>query len=84
MRARTFLATDSGWSLASRSRVARKFLHLTLAVSGVICWPILLAAELGVVVVAGGAGVRETGCVGSRGCGMGGRAGATGGGVCGD
>ena len=39
---RTILATASGWSLARRSRVARKFLHLILAVSGVICCPMVL------------------------------------------
>ena len=34
IRLRTFRATESGWSLASRSSVARKFLHFCLAVSG--------------------------------------------------
>ena len=34
---RTLDATDSGCSLARRSKVDKKFLHLTLAVSGVIC-----------------------------------------------
>jgi hypothetical protein len=46
---RTFLATASGWSLARRSRVARKFLHLILAVSGVICCPMVLLNIIGKV-----------------------------------
>ena len=33
----TLVATDSGCSLANRNKVDKKFLHLTLAVSGVIC-----------------------------------------------
>ena len=64
----TFLATLSGWSLASLSKVARKFLHLIFAVSGVICWPIELAEFAG-----GGAatGCLATGAVGRRGWGAG-------------
>ena len=82
----------SGWSLASLSKVAKKFLHFTLAVSGVICCPMPPgppAAEAGGVVTgavgrAGGAEagglVTATGCVGSL---MGGGAAdAAGGAVC--
>ena len=77
MSVRTFLATLSGWSLASLSKVARKFLHLILAVSGVICCPIPpapAAGEATLVVTGLGAGLllatglgllMATGCVGS-------------------
>ena len=73
MSVRTFLATLSGWSLASLSKVARKFLHLILAVSGVICCPIPPAPAAGeaTLVVTGlllatGLGLlMATGCVGS-------------------
>ena len=44
MSERTLRATLSGWSLASLSSVARKFLHFILAVSGVICCPMPPAA----------------------------------------
>ena len=68
------MATVSGWSLANLSRVARKFLHFTLAVSGVICWPIPpRPAEAGA-----GAGGALTGAVGSWGAAAGGRGGARG------
>lgn len=58
----TLRATLSGWSLASLSSVARKFLHLILAVSGVICCPIPPAAAAAgeatlVVTVLAGAGL---------------------------
>ena len=39
MRARTFLATLSGWSLASLSRVARKFLPAQQGTVRAVRWP---------------------------------------------
>ena len=88
----TFLATVSGWSLANLSKVAKKFLHFTLAVSGVICWPMPpgpppAAADAGGAVTgavgsAGGAeaaGGLATGWVGSL---MGGEGAAAGGAAC--
>ena len=76
----TLRATLSGCSLARRSSVARKFLHLILAVSGVICWPMPpapapaadTAAGAGLLAAGAAAGARlmATGWVGRRTAGL--------------